>query len=143
MFTPKHINFKISEAKKLAGIHCCAYGCKNDPIKKKCGLCHKHYSIHSRIKDPVLNRYVNFRGNALRREKEFTITLQEFRDFCQKTGYIIEKGKRGRNCSIDRINNNQGYHIENVQIMSAINNTKKYHNEDKILTPDDEDYLPF
>lgn len=146
MFVPKNLEFKISLIKKLLGIHCCAYACKNSPHPKKRGLCHKHYGILRRMLDPVYARYVNFKHNALRRHKDFTITLEEFRDFCERTGYIIEKGKRGRNCTIDRIDNRYGYHIWNIQIKSAKANTMKYHNVDKHMTelPEEhEDYLPF
>jgi hypothetical protein len=145
-FTPKKLHFKISEIKKSEGVYCCAYSCKNNPVGKKKGLCHKHYSIYRRILDPVYDRYVNFKGNALRRKKEFTITLEQFREYCNKTGYIIKKGMRGRNCSLDRIRNWEGYHIDNIQIKTAVANTKKYHNEDKYycdLPETDEDYTPF
>ena len=144
-FTPKHLQFKTSEAKKKQGNYCCAYGCDKLPNAKKKGLCHMHYKRYRRIADPVYDRYVNFKGNALRRCKEFTITLQEFRDFCTKEGYIISKGKRGYNCTIDRIENQHGYHIWNIQILSMANNIKKYNNEDKHFTElptTDEDYIP-
>jgi len=145
-FTPKHLEFKISEAKKKAGIQCCAYGCKNKPCAKKKGMCHKHYNRYSRIKDPVYDRYKNFKHNALRRHKSFVITLQEFRDWCKKTGYILQKGKRGRNCTIDRIRNWEGYYIGNIQIKSNEANVRKYHDHDKHFTElpeEDPDYLPF
>lgn len=148
MFIPKHILFKVSEAKKQQGVFCCAFHCTNKPNAKKRGLCHKHYAIHRRIVDPVYDRYVNFKGNATseRRNKDFSITLQEFRDFCQRTGYIIKKGMRGRNCTIDRLDNRYGYHIWNIGIKSAQANTAKYHNIDKHMTElpsEHEDYLPF
>ncbi len=146
IFIPKKLNFQISEQKKKTGIECCAYGCKNKSNKRKRGLCHKHYHIYRRIIDPIYDRFVNFRGNALRRKKEFTITLQEFREWCTKTGYIIQKGKRGRNCTIDRIKNQYGYHIWNIEIKSNLANIRKYHDHDKHFTelsPEDPDYLPF
>lgn len=139
MFVPKKLDFKISEAKRKQKIECCAYGCKSKPNEKKCGMCHKHYAIYRRQKDPVYNRYVNFKGNALRRKKEFSITLEEFREFCVKTGYIIKKGMRGRNCSVDRINNNLGYSIGNIQLLTIYKNIEKYNLVDK----KNEDYTPF
>jgi len=132
MFVPKKLAFKISEAKRIEKIHCCAYGCKSKPNQKKLGLCHKHYAIYRRIKDPVYDRYVNFKGNALRREKSFEITLQEFREWCEKTGYIVSKGMRGKNCTIDRINNNIGYRIDNIQLLTNKANIEKYHKIDKL-----------
>lgn len=144
-FTPKHLDFKISDSKRKAKIECCAYCCKNLPIEKKKGLCHKHYARYLKAKDPVYDRYNHFKNNALARPlkhivgEKFTITLEEFRDFCQRTGYIIKKGMRGKNCTIDRTKNNFGYHIWNIQIKSNLANIKKYHTFDKF----DKDYTPF
>lgn len=138
-FTPKSLEFQISEAKRKAKKECCALRCKNHPIEKKKGLCHKHYARYLKIKDPVYDRYNHFKNNALKRKKVFTITLEQFREFCQRTGYIIKKGMRGKNCTIDRIKNNLGYHIDNIQIKSNLANIKKYHTFDKF----DKDYTPF
>lgn len=146
MFVPKAILFKISLQKKEQGEFCCALRCTNKPHERKGGLCNKHYSIKSRISDPVYDRYKNFKNNALRRKKEFTITLEQFRDFCHKTGYIIKKGMRGKNCTIDRIRNWEGYHIDNIQIKSNEANIRKYHDHDKHFTelPEcDPDWLLF
>jgi len=139
MFTPKKLAFKTSDAKRKQKIECCAYGCKSKPNEKKLGLCHKHYAIHRRIKDPVYDRYVNFKGNALRRGKSFEITLDEFREWCLETGYIIKKGMRGVRCSVDRINNNLGYCIGNIQLLTMKKNLEKYNTTDK----NHEDYTPF
>lgn len=144
-FTPKHLQFKISEAKRIEGKFCCACRCKSKPNDKKKGMCHKHYAIHRRILDPVYDRYVNFRGNALRRGKGFFITLEEFRDWCNEKGYIVKKGMRGRNCTIDRVKNWLPYTIDNIQIKTALANTAKYYNEDRFAELPDthEDYTPF
>ena len=34
-FTPKKLEFKISQAKRIAGVYCCAYNCKQKPVYKK------------------------------------------------------------------------------------------------------------
>lgn len=152
MFTPKALRFCISPAKKKEGIYCCAYNCRNAANAKKAGLCHKHYAIHRRIIDPVYDRFVNFRGNVKKRPlkniigPKFTITLTQFRNFCNETGYIIKRGYRGRNCTIDRIKNNYGYHIWNIQLLKNMANIRKYHDVDKHITelPEDhEDHCPF
>jgi len=145
-FIPKNLKFSMSESKKKEGLYCCAYGCKNKPNKKKCGLCHKHYHRYRRMIDPVYDRYVNFKGNVKRPKIQFSITLQEFRQFCKETGYIIKKGMRGKNCTIDRIRNWEGYYIGNIQIKSNLANIRKYHDHDKhfvTLPEDNEDLVPF
>ena len=110
--------FCISESKKKEGRFCCAYACTNEPVKKLAGLCHKHYRRKRREIDPVYCRYNNFKSNATKRKKIFTITLEQFRKFCKENNYIVEKGRRGQNATIDRIKNNYGYHIWNIQILT-------------------------
>lgn len=117
--------FCISEAKKEKGLFCCAYGCTNKANDHKGGLCHKHYARKLKAVDPVAARYNQFKSNSKRRGKINTITLEQFREFCQKTGYIIEKGKRGKNTTIDRINNRRGYHIDNIQLLTLSQNCRK------------------
>lgn len=134
---------KISEEKKRRGVYCCAYGCKNKPGPKLGGLCPKHYQRKIKERDPVYNRYMNFKGNAKRRGKEFSITLDQFRAFCKRTGYIVTKGRRGFNATIDRRCNAQGYHIWNIQLLSHRANSSKgsSFNGDNFSGPDSD--LPF
>jgi len=132
-FVPKSILFQVSEAKKLASLFCCALRCKEKPAAKKGGLCSHHY-------------HINFKSKAKQRNKDFTITLNEFRKFCEDNNYIIGKGRRGRRCTIDRRDNKHGYHIWNIQIMDNLSNIRKYHDVDKHVTElptDHEDYTPF
>ena len=143
VFVPKKILFQISQNKKNDGVYCCAISCSNKPCAKKAGLCHKHYHRYWRILDPVYDRYANFKQKALSRKKEFTITLMEFRGFCEETGYIITKGMRGYRYTVDRINNNYGYHIWNIQLLSLIANIEKYHEIDKLLTEPNEGEILF
>jgi hypothetical protein len=117
--------FQISEAKKKKGVECCAYRCDNSPVKKLGGLCYKHYQRKIRETNPLYARYNQFKSSAVRRGKEFTITLGEFRDFCKRTGYLIVKGKRGKNATIDRRCNAHGYHIWNIQLLTMSANSSK------------------
>lgn len=124
----------LVQSKKDKGVHCCAYGCTEKPVPKKGGLCHKHYRRKRRKKDPVYVRYNQFKGNAKKRgftannpdqSRRFTITLKEFRAFCERTGYIIDKGRRGYSATIDRRCNAHGYHIWNIQLLTHSQNCRK------------------
>ena len=116
---------KLSEKKKKEGKYCCAYACRNEPIARKGGLCHKHYARKIRDKDPVYARYNQFRSKSASRGIENSITLAEFRAFCKRTGYIVNKGYRGQKATIDRIDNSKGYHIDNIQLLSNRANARK------------------
>ena len=116
---------KISEAKKIAGAYCCACGCSNKPVYKLGGLCYKHYQRKRRITDPVGVRYNQFRINSRKRKIENSVTLEEFRHFCKVNNYIIKKGRRGQNATIDRRCNIHGYHIWNMCIKTNRANASK------------------
>lgn len=116
--------FSISKIKKAEGRHCCAYNCTNEPIKKKGGLCHKHYARKMREENPMYMRYNQFKSSAIQRGKDFSITWEQFKRFCDRTGYL-KKGFRGRNATLDRRCNIHGYHIWNLQILSLVQNSRK------------------
>jgi len=116
---------ELSYRKKKKGIFCCAYACKNKPSLKKGGLCHKHYARKVKERDPVAARYNNFKQKAKQRVKPVFVTLEEFRQFCRDTGYILTKGKRGKNATIDRIINEKGYFIKNMQLLTLRQNSSK------------------
>ena len=137
MKNKKEIPFSISPKKKEEGRYCCAYGCTNQPVARKGGLCHCHYKRKRRVLDPVAVRYNQFKAKAKARGKAFTITLEEFRAFCNKTGYIVTKGMRGMAATVDRIDVTKGYTLDNIQILTLSANVKKWHQEDKHqLQPD-------
>lgn len=116
---------ELSKAKKVSGRYCCAYACRNEPVKRKGGLCHKHYRRKRRKLDPVYCRYNGFKGKAKKRGIGFYVTLEQFRRFCQRTGYIVTKGKRGQNATIDRLCNAHGYHIWNMGLKTNRANASK------------------
>lgn len=127
----------LSKNKKEAGLYCCAYACKNKPVKRLGGLCFKHYRKKRRLKDPVGERYAQFKSKAKYRGIANTITLEEFRHFAKQTGYIHVKGRRGKNATIDRLCNVHGYHIWNIDLKTNVQNARKgnRNNGDKFDCP--------
>lgn len=117
--------FKISEHKKKAGIYCCAYNCTNKPSKKKGGLCHKHYKRKRRILVPIENRWNNFLWSAKKRNIIVGINYEQFTKFCLDNNYILGKGNRGLNKTIDKKCSFHGYYIWNMQILTMNQNRKK------------------
>ena len=114
----------LVDSKRGSG-KCIAYGCCKPSVKKKGELCHTHYRRKMKEKDPVFIRYRDFKSNALRRGHVFTVTLEQFRKFCVDNNYIIKKGNRGRNMTIDRRCNIHGYHIWNMQVLTLLQNQRK------------------
>jgi len=83
--------------------------------------------------NPIGYAFNNLRCNAKRRGHEFAITLSEFREFCEKNGYIESKGRTKECLSIDRIDNDRGYFIDNIQVMTVSDNSIKADRKSKWL----------
>ncbi len=70
--------------------------------------------------------YYALRDNSKRRGKEFTLTLQEFEQFCYQTKYLAGRGRSVDSYSIDRIDNTKGYTAENIRVLTVSENSKKH-----------------
>lgn len=97
---------------------------------KKGGKCSTCRSRETRQRDPIRYIWLNLKNRAKQRPKEFTITLEEFRQWVIDNEFVP-----GQGWSIDRKNNEHGYHIWNIQKMLLIDNINKYHKYDKHYKP--------
>ena len=68
----------------------------------------------------VLN---GLRQSAKRRRLPFTLTLDQFKQFCAQTGYLEKRGHEIGKWTIDRKDWNEGYHIWNIQVMTFEDNS--------------------
>lgn len=78
-----------------------------------------------RAKNPIRYAYHNLKSNSKRRGKEFDLTFEQFKEFCYKTNYIQGKGITKDSYSIDRKDNDKGYTIDNIRILTVSENSKK------------------
>lgn len=85
--------------------------CKNNRFKKNNP--HKYF-------------YGKLKNNAKRRGKEFTITLEDFIEFCQDTEYLDGKGRGATSFHIDRDDETKGYVKGNLKKRTNIENVRKY-----------------
>ena len=100
--------------------------CRNE--KKKGHYCHKCAHKRQREKSPLnmmKHTFNNLRGNARRRGHDFELTFGEFQLFCERTGYMDGKGKKSTSLSVDRINPKEGYYLDNLQVLSLSDNSRK------------------
>lgn len=102
---------------------CATKGCKNKCSGTTCSTCR---SRKTRQKDPIRYVWLNLKNRAKQRPKEFTITLEEFRKWCIENDFVPGQGD-----SVDRIKNEHGYHIWNIQKMKLIDNIHKYHHHNR------------
>lgn len=115
-------------SKKRKGI-CIDKGCRNKAAKQN-NSCHAHIKRRYAEKYPVKYAFQTLRNNAKRRGKEFTITLDQFREFCAKTKILLGRGIQKDSLHIDRIDESGGYSIDNIQVLTNSENVKKIRHYD-------------
>lgn len=75
--------------------------------------------------NPLRYAFGNLRRRAKQRGKDFSLTFEQYREFAIKTDYDKMRGKTSLSLSIDRINNERGYHFDNIQAITLRENTRK------------------
>ena len=96
------------------------------------GYCPKHWKQKQKYSNPARYHYDLLKSNAKRRKKEFTISFEYFKKFCEDTNYLQLKGKMADSLSIDRINDELGYVEGNIQVLTLRNNSRKEYVDWKI-----------
>lgn len=65
------------------------------------------------------------RHSARKRKLPFTLTIPEFKKFCEDTGYLERRGNKPGDLTIDRKDWNEGYHIWNIQVLTHAKNSEQ------------------
>jgi hypothetical protein len=89
---------------------------------KYCSTCR---SRQARERNPVKYCYLNLKHNAKRRGVAFELTFEEFVQFCYATNYMAGKGRTRTSYSIDRIDNDKGYTLDNIRVIPLHENSRK------------------
>lgn len=107
---------------------CISPYCRNKAEKasKYCSKCRKR---RYRETFPLNYTYSYIKNNAKRRGHEFTLSLQEFTEFCRATEYMDFKGRKRYHFTIDRIDNKKGYTRDNIRILTQSENAIKGNKE--------------
>ena len=79
-------------------------------------------------RNPLRHAYNCLKNNAKRRGKYFNLTYEQFKDFAIKTKYVDHRGRTADSYHIDRIDENEGYTIDNIQVLSNKDNVRKFFN---------------
>ena len=87
--------------------------------------CAKCRSRHWREHDPVKYKFDNLRNRARQRGKEFSLTIAQFREFCQREKLLDRRGRSSKSYSIDRIKSHLGYSISNIQVLEIGENVRR------------------
>lgn len=89
-------------------------------------ICTTCASRNWREKNPMMYAYSNLKGHAKARGKEFSLTFEEFSEFAIRVDYIANKGRSSTSYHVDRIREEEGYHVGNIQKLTNSENVKKY-----------------
>lgn len=103
---------------------CVTRFCRNRKAKGKT-LCHKCRSRLKRAANPIMAIWRTKKTNAKRKGHQFTLTLEDVVEFCERTGYLEQRGVLKGSLQMDRINNKHGYHRWNIQALTTSENTAK------------------
>lgn len=103
--------------------------CHQKPARKgrKCYVCHQR---QYKNRHPMRYAYNVLKQNAKRRGKPFNLSWIEFLTFAFATHYINRKGKSSDSWSIDRINNQEGYTVGNIRLVTVAVNSSKGASDD-------------
>lgn len=89
-----------------------------------CARCRTH---RWRERFPLHYSFNNLRKRARQRGKDFSLTREFYVLWAEKTDYARLKGRTSLSLTIDRQDNNQGYHAWNIRTMTLRENSRKQH----------------
>ncbi len=104
---------------------CVEEGCHR-PRKVRRRVCACHAQRAWRAAQPVSAQFARLKAKAKRRGIAFTLTHEDWREFCAITGYAGKVGcGRASDVQCDRIEARHGYHRWNIQALSFGLNVEK------------------
>jgi len=103
---------------------CIAVGCQR-ANRAKDPLCPRHRHRYNKAKRFARYTYDIWITNCRRRGIENLVTFEEFKTWCEGNGYLENKGRKTTSATIDRINSDSPYTIDNMQIMNHWDNSFK------------------
>lgn len=123
-------------ARKRAAGRCICYRC-DAPAGKNLPRCYKHNWQRKKASDPIAYIFYHKRQRAFERGRTqpwgnvagwepWTLTLENFRDWCLATGYHLKTGRTSGSLSLDRKDNRYGYHVWNIAPLSLGDNSRKH-----------------
>lgn len=114
--------------------------CLSDKCRKRTPkgrkYCYKHLKQRYKEKNPVRYAYSVLKNNAKRRKKDFDLTFEQFQKFCYETDILAGRGITKESFHIDRKEDDKGYTINNIQVLTNSENSKKEQRRRKLLKYD-------
>lgn len=74
---------------------------------------------------PVEYTFANIKNRARQRGIAFLLTLEEWREWCERNNYIALRGNGKNDMTVDREYNDVGYQVDNMVMMTRTQNRNK------------------
>ena len=100
-------------------------GCDSAPAFGR-NECYKCRSRGIMARKPIDMCFYFLKKSAKKRGLEFSIELKWFKDWVLKSDYMERRGRSAESLGIDRIKNELGYTMTNIQILTKSENSAKY-----------------
>ena len=105
-------------------IGCLTKNCLGNATKHR-RVCSKCRSAMDAENNPLTYSYRKWKSNAKRRGIPFDVTLEQYKEFCNRTGYLVGRGMGANHLTIDRIVNHLGYTYSNIECVTKSENVKR------------------
>jgi hypothetical protein len=112
---------------------CRAKRCGHKTRKNKRGhekYCQRCKSRLWKQKNPIRYAFVKAKSNAKRRKIEWLLTLEEWTAFVIEHNLMAHRGRERHCLSIDRRRSSEGYHKDNLKILTVSDNSRKGKSDD-------------
>lgn len=94
-------------------------------------ICSKCRLRKWRKENPIKAILAHLKWSAKKRHIPFSLTLSQLKDLLFGESYQKDKGLLAQNLTIDRKDSTEGYHIDNLQVITRLENTYKENYERK------------
>jgi hypothetical protein len=103
---------------------CAVKGCGRKRPKRG-RICSGCLMLRWRTNHPERSAYSAIKESARKRKIFFSLTFKEFSDWARKHNYVDNRGRASGDFHVDRIRDEEGYHLGNIQVLTAADNTRK------------------
>jgi len=111
----------VTAAKKTARGKCIVYQCRRVAARDR-HVCHTCRDRMWRAAHPEHHLWNNLKKSARKRGVEFTLTVDEFKEFCRENNFVAKVGRGPEDATVDRRDPRQGYHKGNLRVLSNVEN---------------------
>lgn len=91
--------------------------------------CSKHHARLVKARNPLRYYYNLTKQAAKQRGKPWELPYDEYERLAIASGYDKQRGREGTSLSIDRIDNDLGYSLDNIRITTKSENGSKKHRQ--------------